>query len=191
MKLEAIHWRISNPLGWIINTCYNYLKWSRATYTHPYFNSIRGPMQSHSFANYAKLHKRIFFPDISGSLIKFLQPVMSLIPCRIKDALHRNEITFFGAITVPFLFTFFIYYFFLKKQPESDKKRIVLLISAFIVLWNITIVCLIDGLEGNRMRFCITPCCILFYALISKVIISHIKKSVLSILSQKLEMQAG
>ena len=33
-----------------------------------------------------------------------------------------------------------------------------LLLAGIVVAWVLIVPCLTDGVEGNRMRFCVTPC---------------------------------
>jgi uncharacterized membrane protein YqjE len=155
---EAIQWRISHPNAWIATALANYGKWTRPTYVHPYTDEIRGPTNT-MYVKYTQAHRQLFFADV-GRYLEALYP-----------GVINGPITLFGTVTLPSLtvLTFLVFLVRWRYVPRRlSVETSMLILAGIVVAWVLIVPSLTDGIEGNRMRFCVTPCLLVMTVVVVK-----------------------
>jgi hypothetical protein len=156
---KAIQWRVSNPKAWIGNILLNYTKWTRATYIFPYDGEIQGP-RNPVYLTYAEVYRDLFFADMQ---MRWLFQAWD----------ENHSVTLFGAVVLPCLVLLVLLTLFtdwIKASRGLSINTCMLLIASFIFAWNLIVPCLTDGIEGNRMRFSVTPCLLVMTTIVTKKI---------------------
>ncbi|MGD8441002.1 MAG: hypothetical protein PVG53_10725 [Holophagae bacterium] len=135
LQREAVRWRLQNPSRMPGILLRNYAWVVRPTFIKPYGEVLDGPRDSLAWQQYAR---------------SFLEPLhrsVFAIPVRGADPI---EITVLGLL-LPFAV---IAAFAIggRQVNAGEIRGALLLLSCWILLWQIVVVTLTDAQEGNRMR---------------------------------------
>lgn len=159
MEQAALAWRREHPGEWLRRGLANYLLWGRPSYIESYYQRLRGP-DSSLFRRYAAWHQRLLFPDLRRLVVRWTP----------ASEVHLATVVWGG----PAPYTLFIVAGLplllvaaavllpgrLGKGPEAW----VALLAAIALVWVLVVPCLTDGIEGNRMRYPVSPCVLLLTA---------------------------
>ncbi len=155
---DALRYRLANLNQWLLKTVINYSKWTRASFVQPYVEKIRGPNKD-AYRAYASGYRSLFFADMRPLMKPVLDVVLSGVP-QVRERLLKNRWTFFGAVGLPALLAVTLLLIGRGVRRGITAEIGALILALFILSWNLLVVCLTDGAEGNRMRFSVTPCLI-------------------------------
>ena len=153
----AARWKIAHPVRTMMSFLRNYIWWTQPSYVSPYTGRIGGP-ETGAYAAYARLHRAVFFADLRA-----------LLPMP-RDHVWDCPITLFGAVVLPGLAGLSLAALrrAWRTRPEGLARELrLLLLAGFTSLWALALPCLTDGIEGNRMRFCVTPCLLVLWAVVT------------------------
>ncbi|MBN2056570.1 hypothetical protein JW905_16715 [bacterium] len=153
---RALGWLITNPGAWLRSGVVNYFRWTRATYTHPYYGGIRGP-STRLHAGYAGMHRRLLFADIRPLISACRRLCGGIVVPLEFEADDPNRITLFGVLVFPLLMLISFVTTLRRLRRTGGVIDYLALLAWLTIGWVLTVPCLTDGMEGNRMRFCCTP----------------------------------
>ena len=155
---DALEYRWANPDWWLLKTAINYSRWTRASFVQPYTEKIRGP-KNDAYRAYAGGYRSLLFADVRPVLKPLFDVVLAGAPSA-RERLLSKRWTLFGTAGLPALLavSFVLVGRGLRRGASAETGALIL--ALFIAVWNLALVCLTDGAEGNRMRFSVTPCLI-------------------------------
>ncbi len=159
---DALRYRLANPDWWLLKTAINYSRWTRASFVQPYTEEIRGPKKD-TYRAYAGGYRALFFSDVRPLLKPVLDLVLAWAP-RARDRLLERRWTLFGTAGLPALLAVTLVLVVRGVRRGISAQTGALILALFILGWNLLLVCLSDGAEGNRMRFSVSPCLIVLGA---------------------------
>jgi len=156
---DALRWRREHPGAWLRQSLANYLLWGRASYLDSYWEVARGP-DNPLYRGYARWHERLLFPDLRGVIVR-LTPTA---PVHGDTTVWSGPAAYtpFALLGLPALLM--VLAMLLPRRLRTDPAAWVALLAAITLLWVLIVPCLTDGLEGNRMRYPVSPCVLLLTA---------------------------
>jgi len=159
LERDALHWRREHPGAWLRQSLAFYLLWGRASYLDSYWEAARGP-DNPLYRGYARWHERLLFPDLRGVIVR-LTPTA---PLHGDTTVWGGPApyTLFALLGLPILLI--VLAVLLPRRLRTDPAAWVALLAAITLLWVLIVPCLTDGLEGNRMRYPVSPCVLLLTA---------------------------
>jgi hypothetical protein len=150
MVWSGFDWRLRHPGAWGRTALEHYWMWSRATWVHPYFGAWFAPHVSAVDHGIDRILTSIFFPDLRPAIEWLLPPGQLDGFALVRD--RKVPFTLFGLILFPGIVIAAVALLH-RRLPRWSTGECVVALSLFCILWSLALPCLIEGVEGNRMRY--------------------------------------
>jgi hypothetical protein len=155
----ALRWRLEHPRDWLRWGFANYLLWGRPSYLDSYSQAARGPDHP-AYRSYVRWHQRLLFPDLRRFVVR-LSPAAD-VHRRTTLSSTPSSYSLFALLGLPALGLALA--LLLPRRLRRAPQAWVALLAACSLAWVLAVPCLSDGIEGNRMRYSVSPCVLLLAA---------------------------
>jgi len=150
MQSAGVEWRLRNPVAFGGLALEHYWMWSRATWAHPYFGAWFAPGLSGIDHGIDRILTATFFADLRPAIEGLLPPGELDGFALLRE--RKVPFTLFGLLLFPGT-VIAAATLLLRRRPRWSTAESVVALSLFCILWTLALPCLVDGIEGNRMRY--------------------------------------